>query len=227
MKPKNIKLIIMILLFVMTLSVTAQQTHTLEQFDEIKVVDRINVELIKSSDNKAVISGADANDVKIENKSGKLKVYMELTDFLEGKDTQVDIYYTDELELVEAKQGANITADNAIKTKYLVINSQQGSEVKLEVDAENVEAKAVSGGNITIDGNASELEVTVRSGGDYYGKELESENTDVSVFAGGGAEVYAVDYVDASVTAGGTIKIYGNPDRIERDETFGGTISQM
>jgi len=46
----------------------------------------------------------------------------------------------------------------------------------------------------------------------------------VSVFAGGKAFVNSKEYVEANVTAGGTIEIFGNPDKVDEDKTFGGSI---
>jgi len=225
---KTMKLFFVSLICIMTFNANAQtQTHTLQEFDEVKVLDQINVTLIKSSENKAVVSGEEAGDVKIENNSGKLKVHMELDDFLGGNENNVKLYYSGELEMVEAKQGATINSDDTVETSYLVVNSRAGSNVDLTIDTRNLEIKVVSGGDLTVSGNATDLEVTVRSGGDYHGEELDSERATVSVFAGGGAKISADEYIDASVTAGGTIEIYGSPEEVITDETFGGTITEM
>ena len=49
----------------------------------------------------------------------------------------------------------------------------------------------------------------------------------MNVKAGGSAEVSASVLVDARVTAGGTIRIYGNPKEIKRKTTLGGTIEEV
>jgi hypothetical protein len=40
-------------------------TKTLGEFSELKVYDLINVELIKASENKIIISGANSNNINI------------------------------------------------------------------------------------------------------------------------------------------------------------------
>ncbi|MDN6279783.1 MAG: hypothetical protein L0J45_02150 [Psychroflexus sp.] len=51
-----------------------------------------------------------------------------------------------------------------------------------------------------------------------------AEQTDISVFAGGNALVTVSDYVEANVTAGGKIEIFGHPQTVEEDKTLGGEI---
>lgn len=225
---KTMKILVASLFCLATFTMSAQtKTITLKSFDEIKAFDQIHVTLIKSSENKAVISGDDIDEVAIVNNSGKLKIRMELDNFLDGNDTHVKLYYTDNIELIDANEGTKIMSDDTIETNYLVINAQEGGDVDVSVEAKNVDVKVVSGGEAKVNGDAPSLEVTVRSGGDFYGKDLDSENASVSVFAGGGARISADKYVDASVTAGGSISIYGNPDKIDRTKTFGGSITEM
>ena len=51
-------------------------TRTLGEFKEIKVYDLINVDLIKSSENKITISGKYAEDVNVVQKNNTLKIRM-------------------------------------------------------------------------------------------------------------------------------------------------------
>ena len=53
-------------------------TKTLGEFSELKVYDLINIELIKSDENKLIISGENKNDVSVIQKNNKLKIRMKL-----------------------------------------------------------------------------------------------------------------------------------------------------
>ena len=53
-------------------------TRTLGEFKEIKVYDLINVDLIKSSENRITISGKYAEDVNVIQKNNTLKIRMKL-----------------------------------------------------------------------------------------------------------------------------------------------------
>jgi hypothetical protein len=47
------------------------------------------------------------------------------------------------------------------------------------------------------------------------------------VNAGSSAEIYASDYVKATVKAGGEVLVYGNPQKMEEKTVFGGRIKKM
>ena len=53
-------------------------TRTLGEFKEIKVYDLINVDLIKSSENRITVSGKYAEDVNVIQKNNTLKIRMKL-----------------------------------------------------------------------------------------------------------------------------------------------------
>ena len=82
----------------------------------------------------------------------------------------------------------------------------------------------VSGGIITLSGKAKNQDVVVNTGGVFKGKECFTEQTKVSVSAGGSAEVYATEIVKANVKAGGSIMIYGNPKLADTKKVLGGKI---
>jgi hypothetical protein len=48
----------------------------------------------------------------------------------------------------------------------------------------------------------------------------------VTVNAGGEAEIYATDFVDAKTRAGGSILIYGKTKQINEKRVAGGSIKQ-
>ena len=83
------------------------------------------------------------------------------------------------------------------------------------------------GGCIDASGIAQSQDVTVNTGGVYEGRELETENTEVFVQAGGEVEVYASKIADITVRAGGDVDVYGKPESVKRRRTFGGRIRIM
>ncbi|QCW99700.1 DUF2807 domain-containing protein [Aggregatimonas sangjinii] len=223
---KNLRILCMALLFsaMPSMAQEGNMTVELETFEEIKVFDQINVTLVKSDENKAVVSGDDAQEVSIDNDNGRLKIKMEADNFLDGNDTNVVLYYTNDLSLVDANEGAKITSEDDLESKYLTVRSQEGGKIIIGVNARNLDSKAVTGGEITISGSAENQDVNIRSGGQYNAEKLSSNQTDVTILAGGKAMVNVSDFVDANVTAGGTIEIYGNPETVKEDKTLGGSI---
>lgn len=210
----------------LSLNVVAQRTNTkeLESFTEVKAYDRIIVNLVKSDENKIVITGDDQDEVKITNKNGVLKVKMEFDNFLDGNEAKATLYYTETLTLLDANENAKITSEETFKGNRAEIKAQEGGKIDLKIDLEDLYAKSISGGEVRLTGNTTQQEVMVNTGGKVKNKELASENTKVVVNAGGRADVNASNRVEAKVRAGGYIYIHGNPKDVERDKVFGGKI---
>lgn len=217
----------------MTLFVSAgvfaqkENTKELEKFTELKVYDRIVVSLVKSNENKLVITGDDKDEVNISNKNGLLKIKMEFDNFLDGNEAKATLYYTEELALLDANENAKIRSDETIKGDRVEIKTQEGGKIDLKINIKDLYTKSISGGEVTLTGSADKQEVMVNTGGKTYNKQLDTNETTVVVNAGGRADVKATDKVTAKVRAGGSIYIYGNPKSIEKDKVFGGKIKEM
>lgn len=218
-----------LLLLVITCTAFGQRANTksLEKFTQVKAYDRIVVTLVKSTENKIVISGDDQDEVSISNKNGLLKIRMEFDNFMDGDEAEATLYYTETLTLIDANENAKIKSDETLKGERVEIKSQEGGKIDLKVDLADLYAKSISGGEVTLTGASKIQEVMVNTGGKIYNKELRTNNTTVVVNAGGRADVNASDNVKAKVRAGGSIYIYGNPKNIDRDKIFGGKIKVM
>lgn len=220
------KQLIFTLLFVLvTYTTFSQRTEVdLGAFNELKVYDQMNVTLIKSSENKAIITGDNVDDVVIDNDKGTLKIRMDVENSLDGNETLISLHYSDELKLIDVNEGAEVTSKDPLTAKNLVLRAQEGAEMNISVKSTNVDSKAVTGGKIKVTGTAENQEVLIRTGGEFYGEAFRTNRTEVKVFAGGKAIVNAKELMKAKVTAGGKIEIYGNPNKIDEDKTFGGSI---
>ncbi|MUH36724.1 DUF2807 domain-containing protein [Zobellia amurskyensis] len=204
-----------------------ENTKELEKFTELKVYDRIVVSLVKSNENKLVITGDDKDEVSISNKNGLLKIKMEFGNFLDGDEAKATLYYTEELALIDSNENAKIRSDETVKGDRVEIKTQEGGKIDLKIDIKDLYTKSVSGGEVTLTGSAAKQEVMVNTGGKTYNKQLDTKETTVVVNAGGRADINASDKVVAKVRAGGSIYIYGKPRSIEKDKVFGGKIKEM
>lgn len=202
-----------------------ETTKDLEDFTKLKVFDQIGVTLVKSTANKAVISGDDQDQVEIVNKKGELRVKMRLGKMLAGKHTDVVLYHTKDLEVLDANEKAKISTQGTMGGKFLTLSAQEGGEIDVAVKAENLKSKAVTGGVIKVSGSATNQGIDINSGGSFDGRELTNDQAKVKVLAGGSASVNSKELVDAKVTAGGSIDIYGKPEKVKQDMALGGTIT--
>ncbi|WP_299332846.1 head GIN domain-containing protein [uncultured Psychroserpens sp.] len=215
-------------LLVVTSVLTAQNPKEkgVGDFNEVKVYDLIVVNLIKSDEPRVEITGDDVEDVVVVNKDGKLKIRMNTDKIFNGDRTFVSVYYTD-LDIIDGNEGAYITSNELIEQSQIELRAQEGAHLKIGLDVDQVDIKAVSGGIVETRGKAISQDITLNTGGIYEGKSFETKNTSVTIKAAGEADVNASKTVDARVTAGGDIFIYGNPDNVKERTTLGGRIKRM
>ncbi len=199
---------------------------TIGEFTELKVYDLIELKLVKSNENKVVISGENIEDVVIINKNGKLKVRMILEKSFDGKSTSVTLYYTT-IDVIDTNEGAIISSEDTIKQYEIDLKAQEGGRIKINLDVKIANIKAVSGGIIETYGTATKQTVSLNTGGVYKGKNLQTENTTVKIKAAGDAEVNASEFVEVNIRAGGDVFVYGDPKTIKESRVFGGRVKRM
>lgn len=216
--------------FVLCIAITLTAQNPLDQkvsdFNEVKVYDLIEVNLVKSNENKVVITGDDVSDVEVFTQKNVLKVRMKLDKIFNGNKTFVAVHYTD-LKVIDGNEGAFITSNEIIEQDFIELRAQEGARLKIGLDVNSVAVKAVSGGIVETKGKAKSQDININTGGIYEGKEFETLNTTVSIKAAGEADVNASDLVNAKIRAGGDITIYGHPKTVNENTAFGGRIKRI
>ena len=198
-------------------------TRTLGEFSELKVYDLINVELIKASENKIIISGANSNNINIIQKNSTLKIRMKLKYKFNGAETQVKIYYTG-IDVIDANEGSFIFSKDIIKQYEILLKAQEGSKILVNTDTKRLIVKSITGSTITTKGTSENQDITIRTGGVYKGANNTVENTDLNIKAGGEAAVRTLNVLDINIFAGGDVFIYGTPKQLKQKKIFGGRI---
>nr|WP_299384944.1 head GIN domain-containing protein [Allomuricauda sp.] len=203
----------------------AQRTIDTEvgEFNEVKVFDLIEVNLIQSDENRIVIKGRNVDDIKWMNKNGVLKLRMQLDKKFRGEDTFIEVYYTD-LDVIDGNEGAQITCNELVKKSRLELRAQEGARIRIGMDVEQVDIRAVTGGIVEASGLASNQSIVLNTGGIFDGRDLRTSNTDIKISAGGEAEVFASESVDINVRAGGDVNVYGKPKKVYKSTFAGGRI---
>lgn len=202
-------------------------TQSIEPFKEVKGFDGLSINLIKSSENKVVISGENTDKVAVVNNDGILKIRMQIGKIFSGYKTFVDLHYTQDILIIDVNEDARIVTEQMIEQDVLELKAQEGGELVVNAIVEQMLIKSVSGGIIKTKGSSNVQDVQINTGGVYEGKSFETNFSTINVNAGSRAEINARDYVKATVKAGGEVLVYGNPKKLEEKTVFGGTITRM
>jgi hypothetical protein len=208
-------------------SITFAQTERfVGDFNKVTSFDKIDVVLLSGTENKVILKGTNSEEVELINNNGELKIRMPLTKMLSGDNVSATVYYK-KLNALEANEGSRISCETEIKAIGFDIITKEGAEIVLNnLIADKLKVRCGAGSIVTIKGTVKNQDILANSGAKYDGQECTTQQTTVTVNAGGIANVNVSDIVDAKTRAGGTITIYGNPKQINQKSVAGGKIIQ-
>lgn len=192
-------------------------------FHEIKVFDLIEVNLIKSDENRILIKGDHVDDIRFVNRNGVLKLRMQLDKKFQGEDTLIEVYYTD-MDVIDANEGSRVVCNEMVNRNTLELRAQEGAQIRIGMNVEQVDIRAVTGGIVSASGLAKRQSIVINTGGVFEGRDLKTSESSIKISAGGEAELNASDMVDINVTAGGDVYVYGNPAEVRKSTLAGGRI---
>lgn len=224
---KNIIMLLVLFVFQPTTAQKEERVQDLKKFTEVKGFDGLSINLIKSDVNKALVRGENVYKVDIVNNEGVLKIRMQIDKIFSGYKTFVDLYYTEKIVVIDVNEDARISCEGTIRQDVLELKAQEGGELIIKAEVEQLLIKTVTGGLVSTSGTSDLQDVAINTGGVYEGKELKTKFSTVNVNAGSRAEIYATDYVKATVKAGGEVLVYGDPAKMEEKTVFGGKITRM
>ena len=170
------------------------------EFSKLKVFSFVNVELIKSTENKVEISGKESRNVSITQENNTLKIRMSLDKYLSGNDVLVKLYYI-KINSIEVYGGAKVASPQIIKQYELELKAKEGGEIKTEVDTNVLTVKSVTGGKVQAYGTTKSQNIKINTGGIYMGQNLKAESSKVEIKAGGKADVKSNDFTGVKILA--------------------------
>ena len=222
------KKITLILAIIIGFLSNAQETieKTIGEFSTVKVYDLINLKMIKSNEDKVVISGKNRNDVEVVNKNGKLKIRMNIQESYDGDNTVVILHYTS-VDVIDANEGSKVVVNQPIKQYEIDLKVQEGAKITVELMTTYANFRAVTGGIINVTGSSKNQDISIYTGGVFKGEEFITERTEVSVSAAGEAYINATELAEVRIKAGGDVFIYGNPKQVDESRVLGGRIKRM
>ena len=224
---KALKVLMLFISFQLVHAQEEQLTQELESFTEVKGFDGLSIKLIKSDENKAIITGANTKKVAIVNNNGVLKLRMEIDKIFSGYRTFIELHHANDLVVIDVNEDAKISSAETFIQDVLDLRAQEGGELEINCQTEQLLVKAITGGQIAVTGFTETQDVIINTGGEYDGKEFKTKFSTITVNAGGNASIYATDYVKANVKAGGEVLVYGDPLKMDEKTVFGGKITRM
>ena len=224
----NKKIILTLFLVVSVYLVNAQdnqrRTLTSSPFIGVKVYSGLEVNLIASEVNKAVVYGSQSDDVTLGMKNGVLQLKIALGSLSDSLPTRVDLYHSKLLNEITATQQAKITSQVPLVQTSLNLKSSTAAVMDFEIYTDRLDAVATNGGRIELEGTVSSFNLNVNTGGSCEAEQLQTAQVQTKLIGGGYAYVTVSDLINAEVIAGSVLRVYGDPVKKVYQKKLGGKL---
>ena len=218
------KRLILTLLIIPSLLVSQEEINrNLGEFTKLSIYDGINVELIKSDENKVEASGENTRFVVVKNKNGNLKIRLNVQKRFSGDRTMVKLYYKNLYSFI-AHEGSNLFSKDTIKQADLKIKGHTGSRIDIPVELNSISVTSTAGAKITLRGSSTYLEASSATGSEINARNMVIMDGEVSALSGSMVDVRAETSLEAIARIGGVINIHSKTERITEKVSLGGPV---
>ena len=126
---------------------------------------------------------------------------------------------------IEVSGSGSVTSQSRIKAENKLVADISGSgDLKLEVDAPEVEMEVTGSGSVILSGATRKLRAEINGSGTLKAFDLLSEETEVEISGSGDAEVYASKVLGISVNGAGNVSYKGNPPSLNQNVAGAGNV---
>lgn len=225
LNKKNIlRLFLVVSVYLVNAQDNQRRTLTTSPFIGVKVYSGLEVNLIASEVNKAVVYGSQSDDVILGMKNGILQLKIALGSLSDSLPTRVDLYHSKLLNEITATQQAKITSQEPLVQTSLNLKSNTAAVLDLEIYADRLDAVATNGGRIELEGTVSSFNLNVNTGGSCEAEQLQTTQVQTKLIGGGYAYVTVSDLINAEVIAGSVLRVYGDPVKKVYQKKLGGKL---
>lgn len=201
--------------------------RNLEQYDEVKLVGSMNVQLVAGTEGKIEIH-AESNlheYILTEVKGGSLKISVEKgIDLQPTKEITITVPFRD-LSAISLTGSGDIWNKDLIKESNLEVQVTGSGDMKLDLEVQNLKGKITGSGDIQLKGKSQKFECSVTGSGDFDAFSLEAEEVEAKVAGSGDIQVNVSKALKASIAGSGDIVYSGNPERQDFKTYGSGSIS--
>lgn len=225
LNKKNIlRLFLVVSVYLVNAQDNQRRTLTTSPFIGVKVYSGLEVNLIASEVNKAVVYGSQSDDVILGMKNGVLQLKIALGSISDSLPTRVDLYHSKLLNEITATQQAKITSQVPLVQTSLNLKSSTAAVIDFEIYADRLDAVATNGGRIELEGTVSSFNLNVNTGGSCEAEQLQTTQVQTTLIGGGYAYVTVSDLINAEVIAGSVLRVYGDPVKKVYQKKLGGKL---
>ena len=208
-----------------------EEVRKVASFSGIQVSSGINVSFTQDAKQKVVVDSDRPEFVKTEVVGDILKIYVDNNNNRNLKFKKLSVTVSaPELSKIAVNSGASFNTLNTVKSNYFQIAATSGANLKADLDTKGkVELSTTSGSNVRLNVNADELEMSATSGSSatLYGKikettfdvssaatvnaqDLETQKSQINASSAANIKVNATENINVTGTSGASVRYRSN-----------------
>ena len=220
------KIIYLLTLVILPNLLTAQTERKIGDFQKLSVYDGLNVELIKSDENRVEITGKNTDYIVVKNKNGDLKIRLSVEKRFSGNRTKVSVFYK-KIYSVVSHEGANVFSKDTIKQADLNLKANSGSKQNMIVDLNTLQLTATAGAKINLTGTSQYQDLSATTGAEIMVSKLDNEEATAVSTTGALIDISTTKELKANSKIGGIINVHTKTDKITEKISVGGVVNYL
>lgn len=217
-----------------TIPTKAQESKniSLTNFNQVSVASGIDLYLTQSnSENIKVSTHKDLLENVVVEKNGtsiniKYKNNQGWGRMFKGQSIKVYMNYKN-LNSITASGGSDVFGENTIKTPKLAIRASGGSDISLDILADDLEVEVSGGSDAKLKGKVKNMIIQTSGGSDVDAYGLISDYAKVTASGGSDANVYVNKGLEASASGGSDVNYKGNANLNKTSSSKSGDVTHI
>ncbi|MCR9262627.1 MAG: DUF2807 domain-containing protein [Flavobacteriaceae bacterium] len=202
--------------------VVEETRNVSEDFTMISASEGLDVYITQDRDFKISVE-ADENIIDLiatDVRDGRLKIHT--TENI-GRATKKIYVSLPEITALESSSGADLIVQNVIEVQKIELDASSGSDLQVELVADEISAEASSGADIKISGKANMLYADASSGSDIKARELTTIKCNADASSGADISVNVTESLIADASSGADISYTGEAS-VQKKKSVSGSI---
>ncbi|MBJ2127141.1 head GIN domain-containing protein [Flavobacterium sp. IB48] len=208
-------------------NVTTEKRTVNGEFKNISVSNAIDL-VIQQSDQTEITVEADDNlqkEIVTRVENGTLIIECKYSSFRNITSKKVTVKMP-AINRIEASSASTVETSGLIHGEDITLELSSAASMDMNIESDRISIDTGSAGSIEIKGKALSLNASVSSGGSIDAEELMANDIHADASSGGTVSVRPILSLKAEASSGGNVNYSGNPKKVEKSETSGGSVSK-
>lgn len=204
------------------------ETKTTGDYDAIKVAGSFDVNLVAGKEGKIILKGEEnlLSVIKVEVEDNTLKIYVDKTFNIQST-SKIEITVPfEKISAVSLSGSGNLKTKDQIKSETFAAKLAGSGNVNLNVDSNDFELSLSGSGDAILKGSADKFTSKLAGSGNVNASDLKSKTVDANVSGSGNSIVNCEGSLTARVAGSGNIKYFGNPEKRDVKVSGSGNIKK-